>query len=51
MAFVGIYSHNKDLGGDTWAGCVYIKEVSQHGAAAVSSNASGNTAAAAAAAA
>ena len=42
-AFVGIYSHNKDLVGDTWAGCVYIKGASQHGAAA-SSNTSGNTA-------
>ena len=33
VAFVGIYSHNKDLVGDTRAGCVYIKEASQRGAA------------------
>lgn len=45
VAFVWIYSHNKDLVGDSWAGCVYIKEASQQGASA-SSNASGNTAAA-----
>lgn len=43
VAFVRIYSHNKDLVDDTWAGCVYIKEASQHGAA-TSSNASGNAA-------
>lgn len=35
VAFVRIYSHNKDLVGDTWAGCVYIKETSQRGAAAM----------------
>ncbi len=35
VAFVRIYFHNKDLVGDTWAGCVYIKESSQHGAAAM----------------
>lgn len=45
VAFVGIYSHNKDLVGDTQAGCVYIKEASRHGAAA-SSNLLGNTVAA-----
>lgn len=46
MAFVGIYLHNKDLVGDTRAGCVYIKEASQH-RAAQRSNASGHAAAAA----
>lgn len=45
VAFVRIYSHNKDLVSDTSAGCVYIKEASQLGAAA-SRNASGNAAAA-----
>lgn len=34
VAFVGIYSHNKDLVGDTRAGCVYIKEASRHEAEA-----------------
>lgn len=29
MAFVGIYSHNKDLVDDSLAGCAYIKEASQ----------------------
>ena len=43
LAFIGIYSHNKDLVGDTWAGCFYIKGASQHGARA---SALGNTAAA-----
>lgn len=45
VAFVRIYSHNKDLVSDTSAGCVYIKEASQIGAAA-SRNTSGNASAA-----
>lgn len=44
VAFVGIYSPNKDLVGDTWAGCVYIKGDSQRRAAA-NCSASGNAAA------
>lgn len=42
VASVGIYSPNKDLVGDTWAGCVYIKGDSQRGAAAANCSASGN---------
>lgn len=37
MAFVGIYSHNKDLVDDSLAGCAYIKEASQEGAGGSSS--------------
>lgn len=43
VAFVGIYSHNKDLVDDSLAGCAYIKEASQEGAA-VSANTSGDAA-------